>query len=136
VKALAPGAAVIGVEPALAADAADSLAHGQLRPWTTEERYRTMADGLRTSLSELTFAHLRERLDGIVTVSEEEILTTVSLLARSARIVAEPSGAVATAAYLHHRGELPPGRTVAVVSGGNIDPALLAGLLISEELDT
>jgi threonine dehydratase len=136
VKALAPGAAVIGVEPALAADVADSLAHGQLRPWTTEERYRTMADGLRTSLSELTFAHLRERLDGIVTVSEEEILTTVSLLARSARIVAEPSGAVATAAYLHHRGELPPGRTVAVVSGGNIDPALLAGLLISEELDT
>ncbi|MCW2642395.1 MAG: threonine dehydratase [Dactylosporangium sp.] len=136
VKALAPGAAVIGVEPALAADAADSLAHGQLRPWTTEERYRTMADGLRTSLSELTFAHLRERLDGIVTVSEEEILTTVSLLARSARIVAEPSGAVATAAYLHHRGELPPGRTVAVVSGGNIDPALLAGLLIAEELDT
>jgi threonine dehydratase len=136
VKALAPSAAVIGVEPALAADAADSLASGQLRPWTTEERYRTMADGLRTPLSELTFAHLRERLDGIVTVSEEEILTTVSLLARSARIVAEPSGAVATAAYLHHRGELPPGRTVAVVSGGNIDPALLAGLLISEELDT
>jgi threonine dehydratase len=135
VKALAPRAAVIGVEPALAADAADSLAHGQLRPWTTEERYRTMADGLRTPLSELTFAHLRERLDGIVTVSEEEILTTVSLLARSARIVAEPSGAVTTAAYLHHRDELPAGRTVAVVSGGNIDPALLAGLLISEELD-
>jgi threonine dehydratase len=136
VKALVPGAAVIGVEPALAADAADSLAHGEIRPWTTEDRYRTMADGLRTSLSELTFEHLRERLDGIVTVSEEEILTTVSLLARSARIVAEPSGAVTTAAYLHHRHELPPGRTVAVVSGGNIDPALLAGLLISDELDT
>ncbi|GII26031.1 threonine ammonia-lyase [Planosporangium mesophilum] len=135
VKALAPRATVIGVEPALAADAADSLAHGELRSWTTEDRYRTMADGLRTPLSELTFAHLRERLDGIVTVSEEEILTTVSLLARAARIVAEPSGAVTTAAYLHHREELPPGRTVAVVSGGNIDPALLAGLLIAEELD-
>lgn len=135
VKALVPNAAVIGVEPALAGDAADSLARGQLRPWTTEERYRTIADGLRTSLSELTFAHLRERLDGIVTVSEEEILTTVPVLARSARMVAEPSGAVTVAAYLHHRAELPPGRTVAVVSGGNIDPALLAGLLISEELD-
>jgi threonine dehydratase len=134
-KALLPDVAVIGVEPALAADAADSLARGELRPWSTEDRYRTVADGLRTSLSELTFTHLRERLDGIVTVSEEEILTTVSLLARSARIVAEPSGAVTTAAYLHHRDELPPGRTVAVVSGGNIDPALLAGLLIADELD-
>jgi len=129
VKALAPGVAVIGVEPALAADAADSLAAGELRPWTTRERYRTVADGLRTSLSELTFAHLRARLDRIVTVTDEEILDTVPLLARSARIVAEPSGAVAVAAYLHRRPELPAGRTVAVVTGGNIDPALLARLL-------
>jgi threonine dehydratase len=131
VKALAPGAAVIGVEPALAADARDSLLHGELRTWTTEQRYRTVADGLRTPLSELTFTHLRERLDGIVTVTDEEILATVPVLARSARIVAEPSGAVAPAAYLHRRDELPAGRTVAVVSGGNIDPALLARLLQS-----
>lgn len=129
VKALAPRAAVIGVEPELAADARDSLAHGELRTWTTEQRYRTVADGLRVPLSELTFAHLRARLDGIVTVTEDEILATVPVLARSARIVAEPSGAVAPAAYLHRRDELPPGRTVAVVSGGNVDPALLARLL-------
>ncbi|OLE29377.1 MAG: threonine dehydratase [Actinobacteria bacterium 13_1_20CM_3_71_11] len=129
VTALAPGAAVIGVEPALAADAADSLAAGELRTWTTDERYRTVADGLRTPLSELTFAHLRARLDRIVTVTEEQILDTVPLLARAARIVAEPSGAVAVAAYLHRRHELPAGRTVAVVTGGNIDPALLARLL-------
>jgi threonine dehydratase len=129
VKALAPHAAVIGVEPELAADAQDSLAHGELRTWTTGQRYRTVADGLRVPLSELTFAHLRERLDSIVTVTDDEILATVPVLARSARIVAEPSGAVAPAAYLHRRDELPPGRTVAVVSGGNIDPALLARLL-------
>jgi threonine dehydratase len=129
VKALAPQATVIGVEPALAADAADSLDAGELRPWTTEERYRTVADGLRTPLSDLTFAHLRARLDRIVTVTDDEILDTVPLLARSARIVAEPSGAVATAAYLHRRDELPAGPTVAVVSGGNLDPALLARLL-------
>jgi threonine dehydratase len=129
VKALAPHAAVIGVEPELAADARDSLTHGELRTWTTEQRYRTVADGLRVPLSELTFAHLRERLDGIVTVTDEEILATVPVLARSARIVAEPSGAVAPAAYLHRRDQLPAGRTVAVVSGGNIDPALLARLL-------
>jgi threonine dehydratase len=129
VRALAPRAAVIGVEPVLAADAADSLHAGELRTWTTRQRYRTVADGLRTPLSELTFAHLRERLDRIVTVTDEEILDTVPWLARSARIVAEPSGAVATAAYLHRRAELPRGRTVTVVSGGNVDPALLARLL-------
>jgi threonine dehydratase len=81
----------------------------------------------------LTFAHLSERLDGIVTVTDEEILSTVGVLARSARIVAEPSGAVSVAAWLHHREELAAlGATtpaVAVVSGGNIDPALLAKIL-------
>jgi threonine dehydratase len=129
VRALAPAVTVLGVEPALAADAADSLASGELRPWTTEQRYRTVADGLRTPLSELTFAHLRDRLDGIVTVTEDEILATVGRLVRDARIVAEPSGAVAPAAALHRAAELPPGRTVAVVSGGNIAPAALAQLL-------
>jgi threonine dehydratase len=126
VKALAPRVAVVGVEPVLAADAAESIAAGELRPWTVELRARTAADGLRTPLSELTLAHLRARLDGIVTVTEEEILATVGTLARSARLVAEPSGAVAPAAALYRRDELPAGRTVAVVSGGNVDPALLA----------
>jgi threonine dehydratase len=120
VKALAPTAAVVGVEPELAADAADSLRAGELRTWTTQERYRTVADGLRTALSELTFAHLRARLDGIVTVTEDEITSTVPALARLARIVAEPSGAVAPAAYLCRRDQLPQGRTVAIVSGGNV----------------
>jgi threonine dehydratase len=129
VRALAPHVAVIGVEPADAADAAESLAAGQLRVWPTERTYRTVADGLRTSLSELTLAHLRAHLAGIVTVTDEEILATVAVLAHSARLVAEPSGAVAAAAFLHRRDELPAGRTVAVVSGGNIDPALLARIL-------
>jgi threonine dehydratase len=129
VKALAPGAAVIGVEPEYAADAADSLRAGQLRRWPTELTYRTVADGLRTVLSELTFAHLRERLDGIVTVTDEEILAAVPVLARRSRLVVEPSGAATLAAYLNRRAELPAGRTVAVVSGGNVDPALLARLL-------
>ena len=128
VKARQPGAMVIGVEPALAADAQESLAAGQVRPWPVELTYRTAADGLRTQLSELTLAHLRARLDGIVTVTEEEILDTTRAMLREARLVVEPSGAVATAAYLHRRGELPGGRTVAVVSGGNIDPTLLAAL--------
>jgi threonine dehydratase len=120
---------VIGVEPSLAADAAESLRSGSLRQWATELTYRTVADGLRTNLSPLTFAHLRANLSGIVTVSEDEILSTVGVLARSARLVAEPSGAVSVAAFLHRVAELPGGRTVAVVSGGNIDPAVLARLV-------
>jgi threonine dehydratase len=127
--ALRPGTRVVGIEPERAADAAESLAAGHLVAWEPERSYRTVADGLRTNLSELTLAHLSEYLHGIVTVTEEEILSAVGVLARRARIVAEPSGAVTTAAYLHHRDELPGGRTVAVVSGGNIDPALLARVL-------
>ncbi|MGH3682674.1 MAG: threonine ammonia-lyase [Natronosporangium sp.] len=125
IKARHPGAAVIGVEPALAADAQESLAAGAVRTWPVELTYRTVADGLRTQVSELTLAHLRARLDGIITVTEDEILDTARAMLRQARLVVEPSGAVAAAGYLHHRGELPAGRTVAVVTGGNLAPDLL-----------
>ncbi|WP_283137399.1 threonine ammonia-lyase [Rhizohabitans arisaemae] len=128
VKALRPRTVVLGVEPGLAADAQESLVAGELMAWPAARTSRTVADGLRsTSLSELTFAHLKEHLDGIVTVSEEEIKSAMRELVRAARLVAEPSGAVTTAAYL--AGRTPPGRTVAVVSGGNTDPAFLATLL-------
>lgn len=120
-----PGVRVIGVEPALAADAQESLAAGALRQWPVAQTYQTIADGLRTHLSELTLAHLLARLDGIVTVTEEEILAAVTALLRQARLVVEPSGAVAVAAYLGGAGG---GRTVAVLSGGNLDPGLLASL--------
>jgi threonine dehydratase len=125
VKARRPGAVVIGVEPELAADAQESLAAGTVRAWPVEQTYRTVADGLRSQLSELTLAHLLARLDRIVTVTEQEILRTAGAMLREARLVVEPSGAVAAAAFLHHRDELPAGRTVAVVSGGQLAPELL-----------
>lgn len=87
---------------------------------------RTIADGTRTqALGERTFAHLRAHLDGIVTVTERQIAGAVRLAAERARLVVEPSGALAIAA-IAFRGEalgLPDGRgdVVAVVSGGNID---------------
>ncbi|NUO98234.1 MAG: threonine/serine dehydratase [Nonomuraea sp.] len=125
VKALRPDVRVYGVEPELAADAAESLAAGHVVAWETSRTYRTVADGLRVNrLSELTFAHLREHLEGIVTVSEDEMLAAVRHLARTARLVAEPSGAATTAALLS--GRVPAGRTVAVLSGGNVDPELFA----------
>jgi threonine dehydratase len=129
IKALSPQTAVYGVEPAVAPDARDSLAAGRLVPYPDEQRYATIADGMRTGLSELTLAHLTAHLDGVVTVAEDEIREAVGVLARQANLVAEPSGATTLAAYLHHADELPPGRTVALVSGGNLDPAQLATLV-------
>ncbi|HEV2088661.1 MAG TPA: threonine/serine dehydratase [Cryptosporangiaceae bacterium] len=131
VKALFPAAKVVGVEPELAADAGESFRAGRRVTWPAERTYRTMADGLRTtSVGVLPFAHLSSLVDAFVTVTEEEIAEAVRVLAFGARLVAEPSGAVATAAYLFHAAELPAGRThVAVVSGGNVDPGLYARLL-------
>jgi threonine dehydratase len=135
VKALAPATRVIGVEPELAADAAESLAAGRRVTWPVEQTGRTVADGLRTGLSDLTYAHLSAYLDGIVTVTEAEILSTMGALAREYRLVVEPSGAVAAAAWLHRaaalrdRFGLGDDPVVAVASGGNVDPALLADAL-------
>lgn len=123
---------VVGVEPELAADAAESLRVGHRVSWSAERTYRTMADGVRVCLSERTFAHLRARLDQIVTVNEEEIASAVAALAHGARLVAEPSGALAAAAVLAGRVDTSPGRpeeVVAVVSGGNVEPTLFARLV-------
>ncbi|MBB5956602.1 threonine dehydratase [Saccharothrix tamanrassetensis] len=128
VKALRPAARVIGVEPELAGDAAESLRAGELVRWQAVERERTSADGLRAEPSELTFAHMRAYVDDIVTVSEEEIAEAIRRLARDTRLVVEPSGAVAVAAYLQRTEEW-PARTVAVVSGGNIDPDVFAKIM-------
>ncbi|QKG22746.1 threonine ammonia-lyase [Actinomadura verrucosospora] len=131
VKALRPAAKVIGVEPELAADAGDSMRAGRPVTWDAEKTGRTIADALRVQrVGDLPFAHMQEYVDGMVTVTDDEIRRTMRRLAREARLVAEPAGAVATAAYLHHRDELPPGRTyVSVLSGGNVDPALFLDVL-------
>ncbi|MDL4777665.1 MULTISPECIES: threonine ammonia-lyase [Thermomonosporaceae] len=131
VKAVRPEIKVIGVEPELAADARDSHRAGRPVAWEPEETGRTIADALRAQrVGDLTFAHIRELVDGFVAVSEEEIRLAMRRLAREARLVAEPGGAVATAAYLFHRDELPVARThVSVLSGGNVDPALFLDVL-------
>ena len=127
VKALAPQARVVGAEPELAADTAAGLAAGHRVDWSIEDRNRTIADGLRSQPSELTFAHLQKVLDELITVSENDIRAAVREIALRAHLVTEPSGATALAAY--RRGETPPGPTVVVVSGGNVEPALLAEIL-------
>ena len=119
---------VIGVEPEFAADAQASLRSGKLEEFSAAQIARTIADGLRTQkLGDITFAHMQRFVDDIVTVSEDEIREAVRRLSADPRITAEPSGAVAVAAFLFHRDELPKTtRNVAILSGGNIDPSLLA----------
>jgi threonine dehydratase len=135
VKALSPATAVIGVEPELAADAAESFRTGSRVTWTPGQTYRTIADGLRTtSVGEVPWRQIQKYVDDIVTVTEDEIRDGVRRLAADARLVAEPSGAVAFAAWLHHAGRLPvagdgAGGTVAVVSGGNLALDTLAAIL-------
>jgi threo-3-hydroxy-L-aspartate ammonia-lyase len=130
VKSLRPEVKVVGVEPELAADARASFRAGRPVAWAPEETGRTIADALRAQrLGDLTFAHISEYVDDIVTVGEEEIRRTMRRLARETRLTAEPGGAVATAAYLFRRHELPPARTyVSVLSGGNVDPALFLNI--------
>jgi threonine dehydratase len=127
INALCPQAHVFGIEPELAADTAEGLRLGHRVDWSIEDRNRTIADGLRSQPSDLTFAHLQKVLDGVITVSETEIRAAVRELAHKAHLVTEPSGAVALAAY--RQGSTPPGRTVMILSGGNIEPAMLQEIL-------
>ncbi len=126
-----PGAAVVGVEPEFAADARESFRRGERVAWPAADVQRTIADALRVErVGALPFAHIRELVTDIITVTEEDMLTAVSGLARQARLIAEPGGAAAVAACLFRPGELPAAQTpVAVLSGGNVAPRLLASLL-------
>jgi threonine dehydratase len=130
IKLSRPSVKVIGVEPALAADAQASFRSGAVVNLPAEEVTRTVADGLRTqSIGAINFEHIRKFVDDIVTVSEQEICEAMRRLSVNPKTVAEPSGAVAVAGFLFHAKELPPARVhVAVISGGNIEPAMLAQL--------
>jgi threonine dehydratase len=131
VKSLRPDAFVVGVEPALAADGRDSLAQGKIVTWPSATVARTIADGQRTThVGIIPFELFRRYLDGIVTVSDDEIARAMVRASREARLVLEPSGAATLAAWLFHRDELPAtGRVVSILSGGNVDPALYEELI-------
>jgi threonine dehydratase len=131
VKQLKPSAKVLGVEPELAGDTAESFRKGEIVEWPAELTSRTIADGLRTqSVGVRNFAHIQAFVEGIVTVTEAEIRAAMRAIVATTRLVPEPSGAVATAALLFHAAQLPSYRkAVAVISGGNVAPSLLAEVL-------
>src|ERR1700727_70655 len=115
-----------GAEPELAADAKESFYSKTLVEWPAAKTTRTIGDGLRTqSMGVLNFAHVMKYVDGIVTVSEEEILAAMRVMLAVTKLVPEPSGAVTLAAALFHAEELPKVKKMAVIlSGGNLEPAL------------
>lgn len=134
IKQINPKVKVVGVEPELAADAQASFRQQQRVTFPAEQVGRTIADGLRTSpVGEIPFAHIKKYVDDIVTVTEDEIRESMRRILQNVRIVAEPSGAVAPAAVFFHGEKLPQARkVVAVVSGGNVDPKMLASILTEE----
>lgn len=116
----APRLRIFAAEPAGADDAARSFAAGTLLPQTDP---RTIADGLRTGLGRLTWPILRDHVEAVLTVGEEEIVAAMRLAWERAKMLIEPSAAVAVAAVLGAglRGARPPQRVGVILSGGNVD---------------
>lgn len=118
VKALSPITLVYGCEPQLADDAARSLQSGKL---ILGDNTQTIADGLRTSLGELTFVIIQQHVTQILTVSEEDIVRAMRLLWERMKLIVEPSGAVPLAVMLAHPQEFKGKRVGLILSGGNVD---------------
>lgn len=118
-RQISPRCQVIGVEPEGADDAARSFRSGRLERC---EHPDTIADGARTpSLSELTFAIIRENVDDIVTVSDHELVTAMRFLWERAKLVVEPTGALGLAAALAAKVPIAGQRVGVILTGGNVD---------------
>ena len=127
-RRLRPDARIIGVEPEGAASMRAAWDAG--KP-VTLDAVATIADGLApVRAGELTYAHVREFCDGVVTVDDEAIRDASRLLFVRQKLVVEFSGAATVAALRSGRISVDPGeRVVAVVSGSNVDPSVLSALL-------
>lgn len=119
-----PESKVWAAEPQGANDAWQSKNEGKIVPQTNPQ---TIADGLRTSLGDKTFPIIRDYVERIVLVEEEEIIGALRLLMERMKIVVEPSGAVALAAVLKEKKVLAGKRVGVILSGGNVDLKALAG---------
>jgi threonine dehydratase len=128
-RAFRPGLEVYGVEPETADDWARSIEAGRI---VRIESSDTIADGLRSlEPGRVPFPVVRDVARGIIRVSESEIREAVVFLLTRAKVVAEPSGAVAVAGALFHGERFRGRRVAAVVSGGNVDPQVLSEILRS-----
>jgi threonine dehydratase len=127
-----PNIRVIGVEPELANDAERSFREKRIVSLSAEDAGRTIADGLRVpQLGRLPWAHIQAFVRDIVTVTEDEIRSAMRKIAAEARLIAEPSGAVALAGAL--KLGLESETSIAILSGGNVEPGLYASILSQRE---
>jgi threonine dehydratase len=117
-KTLRPQIRVIGCEPRNADDAFRSKASGRIEPM---EHPDTIADGLRASLCERTFAVIRERVDEVALVSEEEIVEAMRRVWERMKIIIEPSAAVAAAVAMFCKADWQGKKVGVILSGGNVD---------------
>jgi threonine dehydratase len=116
---------VYGCEPEQANDAWMSMQSGQIEP---ARGLPTSADGLMTSLGDLTFEIIRNEVSGIITVTEDQIAEAMKFVWERMKLIIEPSSAVPLAALLNNR-ELFVGRKIGIIiSGGNVDFSQLAFL--------
>jgi threonine dehydratase len=118
VKGLCPQAKVIGVEPKNADDAYRSFKTGKIFPSINPN---TIADGLKTSLGDITFRIIKENVDEILTVTEKQIIEAMKFLWERMKLVVEPSGAVPLAGLLKEGLEVKNKRVGLIISGGNVD---------------
>jgi threonine dehydratase len=127
VKEHLPSVRVIGVEPTGAACLHDALAAGHV---VSLPRTPTIADGLAAPFaSDLTLAMARRYVDVVVLVNDDEIVEAMRMILERTKLMTEPAGAAAVAALLARHCGLHGQRTVAVLSGGNVDRARLKSLL-------
>ncbi|MCS7034487.1 MAG: pyridoxal-phosphate dependent enzyme, partial [Phycisphaerae bacterium] len=125
-RGIRPGIRVIGCEPAVAADAAESLRVGSIVPARPPA---SICDGLLTSLGKHTFPILRAMVDEILLAEESEIVRATMTIMQRMKIVVEPSAAVTLAVVLSRRGEFAGRRVGLILSGGNVDLARLASAI-------
>ena len=120
-KHLAPECAVIGVEPAAGDDATRSFHSGVLQSVHNPD---TIADGARTgSLGNLTFPLVRQYVDEMMTVSDDDLVRTMHFVWTRMKLIVEPTGVLGLAAVFNHRYKLEGKKVGVILSGGNVDLA-------------
>jgi len=117
-KSINPRLKVYGAEPLLADDAFHSFKQGELIPAGPP---KTIADGLLTSLSPLTFEIIKSNIDDIFTVREESIVEAMRMIWERMKIIIEPSSAVPVAAILENKPVFANKKIGLIISGGNVD---------------
>ena len=109
---------VYGAEPSEADDTFRSLSSGKI---VSNETINTICDGLRAQIGTITFPIIQENVDGIITLSEEEIINSMQMIWERMKVIVEPSSAISLAAIIKNRDMFEGKKVGLIISGGNVD---------------